>query len=193
MGGRPASGLGRKMSMTQTSTQTLQPLQTSSLNSTGLLGVITLGNARTWSEPISLLQPAMGFVARLQVAVVVQGQLARLDAPVVQPDGHPLAPLRRVDLRVVGAREAEEGVAGLTRPAGLQDHPAVGDDVETLQQPRELVRVPGVGGRRLARFQLVEPLEADLQQLLALQLAAVVLPDPAGAGVELLPLGGAPP
>ena len=44
MGGFPFSGFGMSMSITQSWTQVLQPLQTSSLNMTGLFGVMRFGN-----------------------------------------------------------------------------------------------------------------------------------------------------
>src|ERR1035437_3795988 len=46
IGDLPFSGLGISMSITQCSIQLLQPVQTLSSNTTGLLGVTMLGNIR---------------------------------------------------------------------------------------------------------------------------------------------------
>ena len=67
----------------------------------------------------------MRFIIVLEIAAVIQLSFPDLHIAIFLPDGNELAPLRRVQLRIVYPVETEELTAGLTRKRRVQNDPGM--------------------------------------------------------------------
>ena len=130
----------------------------------------------------------MRLVILFQRTGVVQRQLADLDLVRHLLQSNPLVPFGRIVRGIVQSIEIQVAVACFAGQAGMGNDLATGQDVEDLERPHQLVRVPGRKLPGLGTLDLRQGLETNVHELFRFRVTAVVLHHFGNPGGHFLPV-----